>query len=157
MSMARNWMFNYPCLSKRDEIAKFQFERNSKWILGFYSLFQMVIRIPRPTEKWMHLRTKKYLFCFKNHLIRLQSRDFLLHIFQEVRVGPIKSKLPYMASTCCCDLLLQLNWPIPRQVKTTWYFNQQVTKPKKKKIRDNPIFFLKEIKRFLQFSFEVND
>ena len=39
MSMARNWMFNYPCLSKqgrRDETAKFQFERNSKWILELY-------------------------------------------------------------------------------------------------------------------------
>ena len=33
--------------------------------------------------------------------IFLQSRDFLLDVFQEVRVGPIKSKLPYMASTCC--------------------------------------------------------
>ena len=39
----------------------------------------------------------------------LQLRYFLLDVFQEVRVGLIKSKLPYMASTCCCDLLSQLN------------------------------------------------
>ena len=53
--------------------------------------------------------TKKYLFCFKNHLMRLQLscklRHFLLDVFQEVCVGPIKSKLPCMASTCCCDLV----------------------------------------------------
>ena len=76
--------------------------------------------------------TKKYLFCFKNHLLRLQfsvRRHFLLDVFQEVRVGPIKSKLRYMASTCCCDLLSQLNSPISLQLKTTWYFNQQVSKP----------------------------
>ena len=34
---------------------------------------------------------------------------FSVGCFQEVRVGPIKSKLPHMASTCCCDLLSQLN------------------------------------------------
>ena len=35
----------------------------------------------------------------------LQLRHFLLDVFQEVRGGPIKSELLYMASTCCCDLL----------------------------------------------------
>ena len=42
---------------------------------------------------------------FNATTIFLQLRHFLL----EVRVGPIKSKLPCMASTCCCDLLSQLN------------------------------------------------
>ena len=37
------------------------------------------------------------------------ARHFLLDVFQEVRAGPIKSNLPYMASTRCCDLLSQLN------------------------------------------------
>ena len=46
---------------------------------------------------------------FNGTTIFLQSRNFLLDVFQEVRVGPIESKLPYMASTCCCDLLSQLN------------------------------------------------
>ena len=38
----------------------------------------------------------------------LQLRHFLLDVFQEARAGLIKSKLSYMASTCC-DLLSQLN------------------------------------------------
>ena len=38
-----------------------------------------------------------------------QLCHFLLDVFQEVRVGPIKSELPCMASTFCCDLLSQLN------------------------------------------------
>ena len=42
---------------------------------------------------------------FNATTIFLQLRHFLLDVFQEVRLGPIKSKLPYMASTCCCDLL----------------------------------------------------
>ena len=46
---------------------------------------------------------------FNATTIFLQLRHFLLDVFQEVRVGPIKSKLPYMTSTCCCDLLVQLN------------------------------------------------
>ena len=41
--------------------------------------------------------------------VYLRLSHFLLNVFQEVRVGPIKSKLPHMASTCCCDLLSQLN------------------------------------------------
>ena len=41
--------------------------------------------------------------------IFLQLRHFLLDIFQEVRVGPIKSILLYMASACCCDLLSHWN------------------------------------------------
>ena len=36
---------------------------------------------------------------FNATTIFLQSRHFLL----DVRAGPIKSKLPYMASTHCCD------------------------------------------------------
>ena len=46
---------------------------------------------------------------FNATIIFLQLRHFLLDVFQEVRVGPIKSKLPYMASTCCCDVLSQVN------------------------------------------------
>ena len=46
---------------------------------------------------------------FNATTIFMQLRHFLSDVFQEVRVGPIKSKLTYMASTCCCDLLLQLN------------------------------------------------
>ena len=46
---------------------------------------------------------------FNATTIFLQLRNFLLDAFQKVRVGPIKSKLPYMASTCYCDLLSQLN------------------------------------------------
>ena len=41
--------------------------------------------------------------------IFLQLRHFRLDVFHEVHVGPIKSKLPCMASTYCCDLLSQLN------------------------------------------------
>ena len=56
---------------------------------------------------------EKVLVLFQESFIAtkifLQLRHFLLDIFQEVRVGPIKLKLPYMASTCCCDLLSQLN------------------------------------------------
>ena len=37
---------------------------------------------------------------FNATTIFLQLRHFLLDVFQEVRVGPIKSKLPYLASTC---------------------------------------------------------
>ena len=46
---------------------------------------------------------------FNATTIFLQLRHFLLDVFQEVRVGPIKPKLPYMGSTCCCDLLSELN------------------------------------------------
>ena len=46
---------------------------------------------------------------FKATTVFLQLRHFLLDVFQEVRVGPIKSKHPHMASTCFCDLLSQLN------------------------------------------------
>ena len=46
---------------------------------------------------------------FNATTIFLQSHNFLLDVFQEVRVGRKKLKLPYMASTCCCDLLSQLN------------------------------------------------
>ena len=46
---------------------------------------------------------------FNATTIFLQLRHFLLDVFQELRVGPRKSKLPYMASTCCCDLLSQSN------------------------------------------------
>ena len=56
---------------------------------------------------------EKVLFLFQESFnatkIFLQLRHFLFDVFQEVRVGPIKSKLPYLASTCCCDLLLPLN------------------------------------------------
>ena len=41
---------------------------------------------------------------FNATTIFLQLRHFLLDVFEEVRVGSIKSKLPNMASTCCCDL-----------------------------------------------------
>ena len=66
---------------------------------------------------------------FNASTVFMQLRHFLLDVSQEVRVGPIKAKLPHMASTCCCDLLSQLNWPIPRQLKTMWYFSQQVNEP----------------------------
>ena len=46
---------------------------------------------------------------FNATTIFLQLRHCLVDVFQEVRVGSIKSKLPYMISTCCCDLLSQLN------------------------------------------------
>ena len=46
---------------------------------------------------------------FNATTIYLQLRHFLLDVFQEVRIGPIKLKLPCMASTCCCDLLSQWN------------------------------------------------
>ena len=58
---------------------------------------------------------------FNATTIFLQLRHFLLDVFQEVRAGPIKSKLSFLASTRCCDLLSQL--------KTTWYFNEQMSKP----------------------------
>ena len=47
---------------------------------------------------------EKLLVLFQESLnvtiIFLQLRHFLLDVFQYIRVGPIKSKLPYMASTC---------------------------------------------------------
>ena len=46
---------------------------------------------------------------FNATTIFMQLCHFLLDVFQEVPEGPIKSKLPYMASACCCDLLSQLN------------------------------------------------
>ena len=46
---------------------------------------------------------------FNATAIFLQLRHFLLDVFQEVGVGPIKSKLSYVASSCFCDLLSQLN------------------------------------------------
>ena len=46
---------------------------------------------------------------FNATTISLQLCHCLLDVFQEVRVGPIKSKLPCMALTCCCDLLSHLN------------------------------------------------
>ena len=56
---------------------------------------------------------EKVLVLFQESLnvttIFLQLRHFLLDVSQEVRVGLIKSKLSYLASTCCCDLLSQLN------------------------------------------------
>ena len=62
----------------------------------------------------MNARVHEKVLVFSEELfsattIFLQLRNFLLDVFQEVRVGPIKSKLPLMALTCCCDLLLQLN------------------------------------------------
>ena len=48
---------------------------------------------------------------FNATAIILKLCHFLLDVSQEVPVGPIKSKLSYMASTCCYDLLSQLNWP----------------------------------------------
>ena len=88
---------------------------------------------PRPTVEWNARVHEKALILFQESFnattIFLQSRHFLLDVFQEVRAEPIKSKLSYMASTRCCDLLSQLNWPILPQLKTTWYFNQQVSKP----------------------------
>ena len=131
-----DWIVQEPLLGKiKSAVGNFQ--KYSYWLIGhaqtiqikgkglIYSLFLMVMCIPRPTVEWMHVCTKKYLFCFKNHLMQIQFSYnyavFQLDIFQEVRVGPIKSKLPYMASTCCCDLLSQLNWPTPQQLKTTWY------------------------------------
>ena len=54
-----------------------------------------------------------FKFFVPDHLnattIFLQLRHFLLDVFQEVRVGPIKSKLPCTDSTSCCDLLSQLD------------------------------------------------
>ena len=41
---------------------------------------------------------------FNATAIFLQLRHFLLDVFQEVGVGPIKSKLPYMASSCLSQL-----------------------------------------------------
>ena len=46
---------------------------------------------------------------FNATTIFLQLRHFLLDVFQEVRAGSTKSKLPHMASICCCDLLSQSN------------------------------------------------
>ena len=60
----------------------------------------------------MHMCKKKILVLFQESFnattIFLQLRHFLLDVSQEVRVGPIKSNLPYMAWTCCCDLLSRI-------------------------------------------------
>ena len=55
---------------------------------------------------------------FNSTTIFLQLRHFLLDVFQEVGVGPIKSKLPYMAFTCYCDLLSQLRvWHLEKEIE----------------------------------------
>ena len=43
---------------------------------------------------------------FNATTIFLQLRHFPSDVFQEVRVEHIKLKLPYMASTHCCDLFI---------------------------------------------------
>ena len=71
----------------------------------------MVMCIPRPTGRVNARVHEKVLVLFQESFnattLFLQLCHFLLDVFQEVLVGPIKSKLPYMASTRCCDLLLQ--------------------------------------------------
>ena len=42
---------------------------------------------------------------FNATTVFLKLHQFLLDVFQEVRVGPIKSKLPCMASICCYNLI----------------------------------------------------
>ena len=75
----------------------------------------MVIGIPRPTVERMHVCPKRVPVLFQESFnattifLQVNYAIFLLDVFQEVRVGLIKSKLPCMASTCCCDLLSQLN------------------------------------------------
>ena len=60
-----------------------------------YSLFQMVVGIPRVNAR-VH---KKVLVLFQELFsataIFLQLRHFPLDVFQEVRVEPTKLKLPY--------------------------------------------------------------
>ena len=74
-----------------------------KWSCAFLDL--------RSSERKCARKSILVLFqeSFYAITILLQLRHFLFDVFQEVRVGSIKSKLPYMASTCYCDLLLQLN------------------------------------------------
>ena len=61
----------------------------SKWSCAFLDL--------RSSECTMH-ETVLVLFqeSFNATAIFLQLRHFLLDVFQEVRVGPIKSKFPYL-------------------------------------------------------------
>ena len=74
----------------------------SKWSYAFLDLR----RVNAHVHEKVHVLFQE---SFNATTISLQLRHFLLGVFQEVHVGPIKSKLPYMASTCCCDLLSQLN------------------------------------------------
>ena len=58
----------------------------------------------------MHVCTKKYLFCFKNHLMRLQfscnyAMFFSVRCFSGGTCRTNKIKFLYVASACCCDLL----------------------------------------------------
>ena len=69
----------------------------------------MVMCIPRPYGRVNAGVHEKVLVLFQESFnataIFLQLHHFLLDVFQEVRAGPIKSELPHMASTRCCDLL----------------------------------------------------
>ena len=63
----------------------------SKWSCAFLDLWSSECTCTRK-------RTCFVSRSFNATTIFLQLRHFLLYVFQEVRVGPIKSKLPYMAS-----------------------------------------------------------
>ena len=77
-----------------DKIQMNKFEKNrrckvySKWSCAF-----------------LNLRSNECTCVYNFHAVT----PFSVGCFQEVRVGPIKSKLHYIASTCRCDLLSQLN------------------------------------------------
>ena len=73
--------------------------------------------------------------------IFLQLCHFLLDVFQEVPVGPIKSKRPYMASTCCCDATQ----------------NPVVFQQTSEQAKYGMSGILKRNRKALQFSFEVNN
>ena len=69
----------------------------SKWSCAFLDHGRVNARVH---EKVLVL----FQESFNATTIFLQLRHFLLDDFQEVRVGPIKSKLSYMTSKCCFDL-----------------------------------------------------
>ena len=84
-------------------VKKATFYRYSKWSCAFLDL--------RSSEYTCARNNILALFqeSFNATTIFLQLRHFLLDVFQEVCVGPIKAELRNMASTYCCDLLSQLN------------------------------------------------
>ena len=91
--------------------------KSSKWSYAFLDLGSIECTCAQKSTYFV----SRIIWCDNNFPA---ITPFSVGCFSEARAGLIKSKLPYMASTCCCDLLWQLNWPIPLQLQTTWYFNQ---------------------------------
>ena len=86
---------------------------------------------------------------FNATTVFLQLRHFLLDVSQEVRTGPIKSKLPYMASNTLLQSIIALEL-----INSSTTQNHVVFQPTSEQAKYG---HLKKIEKFLQFSFEVKN